>query len=96
MGELSKKLEIKKNARGAISFDTLELDFILENDDVVKGINDENRGLAEKLIENFMLVANQIVSTFAYYLQVDFMAYVYKLTRYVLLFCNLKILLYFL
>ena len=75
MNKLSSLFDKKKNSRGAISFNTMELEFIFGDNDKIKEITDRDREQAEKLIENFMLVANQIVSSFAYYLQTS---YIYR------------------
>ena len=73
MNKLSNILQNRKIARGAICFDTIELEYILGKNQEIDKITDRNRGSAEILIENFMLAMNEIVTSYAFYLQVPFM-----------------------
>ncbi len=68
MINLSKLLNKVKNTRGYISFGDDDVEFKDENGiaiDVIK----KRRGLAEKMIENFMLLANETISSFYYWLE---------------------------
>lgn len=65
MNELALKLRSKKKAAGCISFDRNEPYFLIENGEIVD-IQQKERGNAEKLIEEFMIVANKIIAESAY------------------------------
>ena len=67
MSELSAILEQKKISRGFISFGDDEMEFENENGETIN-IYTRKRGMAEKMIENFMLVANETTSSFYYWL----------------------------
>lgn len=73
MHNLATILNQKKIDRGAISFDVLELSFILGANAMVKDVQNREMGPAQEIIENFMLIANQVVSEYAYYTQIPFM-----------------------
>lgn len=61
MNELSKKLENERNRRGAIDFDIPEIKLnLIENS--VESIELRNRYDAEKLIESFMIAANEEIA----------------------------------
>lgn len=63
MAELSTILDNKKISRGFISFGDEEMQF--ENDGfITTNIYARKRGMAEKMIENFMLSANETTSSF--------------------------------
>ena len=66
MRNLAKILDQKKNERGALSFSGEEKGFVLDEDNNPIGINEEQRGEAQMLIENFMLLANERVATYAH------------------------------
>ena len=63
MAELSSILENRKIARGFISFGDEEMEFENEGS-VTTNIYARKRGMAEKMIENFMLAANETTSSF--------------------------------
>lgn len=68
MIELSSILEKKKIERGYISFGDNEMEFVDENG-YAREIYARKRGVAEKMIENFMLAANETVSSYYYWLE---------------------------
>lgn len=64
MKKLSDKLSLIKKSRGYISFDSNELKFDLDNLGNTECINVKERKTSEELIENFMLIANQLVTEY--------------------------------
>lgn len=62
MAELHNILEKKRVNNGAISFDSTELKFNMNDEGKPLSIEVVERGLGERMIESFMLAANQIVS----------------------------------
>ena len=62
MEELHHILEKKRNRNGAISFDTKEIEFEMEEDGTPLAIHLVERGIGERMIESFMLSANEAVS----------------------------------
>lgn len=67
MFELSEILNKRKNERGYISLGDNDVQFE-DNNGIATNISKRKRGKAEKMIENFMLVANETVSSFYYWL----------------------------
>ena len=72
MQELSDLLEKKKKSRGALEFDKKEVKFEYGAYGNAIHIEEEQRGPANKLIENFMLVANAECAKFAQTLDLPF------------------------
>ena len=62
MEELHTILEKKRTNNGAISFDSTELDFEVDKEGKPLNISVVERGIGERMIESFMLAANQTVS----------------------------------
>ncbi|HEX9945087.1 MAG TPA: ribonuclease R [Thermoanaerobaculia bacterium] len=62
MGELMKVLNRERMARGSIDFDLPEGDVILNTDGVMVGVFPEERNVAHRLIEEFMIAANEAVA----------------------------------
>jgi ribonuclease R len=62
MGELMKILNRERMARGSIDFDLPEGDVILNTDGVMVGVFPEERNVAHRLIEEFMIAANEAVA----------------------------------
>ena len=62
MLELSKMLRSKKNKKGMINFDIPEIKVILDKNNQVSEIKTRSSGLAENLIEDFMIEANKSVA----------------------------------
>lgn len=62
MNELHKILEEKRTRNGALSFDSNEVRFNMGEDGIPVSIELEERGIGERMIESFMLTANETVS----------------------------------
>ncbi len=60
--DLAKKLEAKRAARGAVEFDLTETEFDFDADKNVVGIHPLDRLVSHKMIEEFMLIANETVA----------------------------------
>jgi len=72
MNNLSNLLQQKKIERGFIFFDSVSKEFQFDNHGEIESINDYHRGPAEYLIENFMLITNELITSLAYYYQLPF------------------------
>ena len=72
MNNLSNLLQQKKIDRGFIFFDSVSKEFEFDNHGEIESISDYHRGPAEYLIENFMLMTNELVTSLAYYYQFPF------------------------
>ena len=75
METLSKIIRKRRENKGAIDFDTTEFSFKIENG-IPKEIVKCERGIAEKLIEDFMLIANETV---AYHASITSTPIVYRI-----------------
>jgi len=62
MGELAATLRRRREARGSIDFDLPDADVVLDDEGLVVGIVPESRNVAHRLIEEFMLAANEAVA----------------------------------
>jgi ribonuclease R len=62
MGELAASLRRRREARGSIDFDLPDADVVLDDEGLVVGIVPESRNVAHRLIEEFMLAANEAVA----------------------------------
>jgi len=62
MGELAGLLRKRREARGSIDFDLPDADVVLDDEGLVVGIVPEARNVAHRLIEEFMLAANEAVA----------------------------------
>jgi len=62
MAELASHLRHRREARGSIDFDLPDADIVLDDEGLVVGIVPESRNVAHKLIEEFMLAANEVVA----------------------------------
>ena len=72
MAELSAILRSKREAKGAIDFDFAETKIILDPEGNPIDIVPHERNVATKLIEDFMLAANETVAEHFYYMQSPF------------------------
>lgn len=72
MYETSHVLRKKRNNRGAINFDTRECYIVLDDAGKVKEIKPAERNRANKIIEDFMLAANETVAEHYYWQEVPF------------------------
>lgn len=59
--ELAKILEEKKRKRGNLDFDFPESKFVIEDNKVV-GVEKREMGIANKIIEEFMIAANELIA----------------------------------
>jgi ribonuclease R len=62
MAELAAHLRARREARGSIDFDLPDADVVLDDEGLVVGIVPESRNVAHRLIEEFMLAANEAVA----------------------------------
>ena len=72
MNELSNILQKLKINRGAICIESQKHEFSVDDVSNPIEIKDEQRGPAQLMIENFMIVSNESVTSFAYYLNLPF------------------------
>lgn len=72
MYETSHILRKRRNNRGAINFDTRECHIVLDENGKVKDIKPAERNRANKIIEDFMLAANETVAEHFYWREVPF------------------------
>ena len=72
MAELAKILRENKENRGYIDFDIAESKIIVDDKGKAIDITLRNRGTGEKLIEDFMIVANETIANHIYYMQLPF------------------------
>lgn len=72
MAELSALLRKKRRKRGAIDFDFPESKIILDKEGHPVSIKPYERNVATKLIEDFMLLANETVAEYFYWLELPF------------------------
>ena len=78
MGTLAAALRKKRMARGAIDFDFAEAKIIVDEAGKPLEIRKRDRSVAEKLIEEFMLAANETVAEHFYELRVPFLYRVHE------------------
>ena len=62
MAELNEKLEKKRRDRGALDFDLPECYIVIDNRGKTKDIVPRERTVAHRLIESFMILANEVVA----------------------------------
>ncbi len=78
MGELAAILREKRMNRGAIDFDFKEAKVLVDEDGQPKDVVLRERSTAEKLIEEFMLAANETIAEHFHWLNVPFMYRVHE------------------
>ena len=78
MAQLSEILRKKRRERGAVDFDLPECRIELDNDGNVQEIGPYERSAAMKLIEDFMLAANETVAEHFYWLDMPFLYRVHE------------------
>ncbi len=71
-GELAEILIAKRERKGAIDFETKEAKFVLDKNGKVVDIKPYERGLSNRVIEEFMIVANETVAEHMYYASMPF------------------------
>ena len=64
LDKLAKKLRIERMNQGALSFDRVEVNFILKEDETPESVFFKTSKDANKLVEEFMLLANRRVASF--------------------------------
>ena len=72
MSDLAKILRKNKENRGYIDFDIDESKIIVDDKGKAIDVTLRNRGTGEKLIEDFMIAANETVATHVYYMELPF------------------------
>lgn len=72
MKELADILRKNKEDRGYIDFDLDESKIIVDDDGKAIDVTLRNRGTGERLIEDFMIAANETVATHIYYMELPF------------------------
>lgn len=63
--ELAAILEEKASKRGELEIESNELRFVLDNNGVCVGVSPRERGEAERIIEQFMILANRAAALYA-------------------------------
>ncbi len=76
--KLSEKIRKNREKRGAIEFLKSESKIILNDKNEVEDIRLRERGIAEKLIEDFMISANEVVAEHFYWLDLPFIYRVHE------------------
>ena len=72
MAELAKILRKNKEARGYIDFDVDEAKLIVDDEGKCIDVKLRERGTGEKLIEDFMIAANEAVASYIFYMEYPF------------------------
>lgn len=78
MKELALKLRGRRFKRGAIDFDFVESKILVDEDSKPTAIVKRERSIAEQIIEEFMLAANETVAEHFYHLRVPFLYRVHE------------------
>ncbi len=73
MLSLAQTLRQNRQRRGSIDFDLKETGFTLDKDNIPLDVHPRERGEAEKLIEDFMLAANETVAELARHADLPFL-----------------------
>ena len=73
MAELAQILRKMKEARGYIDFEIDESKIIVDETGKAIDVVLRNRGVGEKLIEDFMIAANETVATHIYFMELPFL-----------------------
>lgn len=78
MEELAAILRQKRTRRGAIQFDFPETSVVVNQQGEPVEIGKEERGVSNKIIEEFMLVANETVAEYAFWAEIPFVYRVHE------------------
>lgn len=81
MLELQKKLYAKRHERGSFNFESNELLITLNNYEV-EDVKIKTRGLSERIIEEFMILANETVAEHFYWLEYPFLYRIHETPDY--------------
>lgn len=73
MRELAQVLRKRREALGAIDFDTREAKIIVNEKGIVKDVRVRERGEAERIIEDFMIAANECVAAHMKWMEIPSM-----------------------
>ncbi|NLK63445.1 MAG: ribonuclease R [Fusobacteria bacterium] len=76
MKKIAEKIEEIRFSHGSINFDLPEIKVVLDENKKVDYIKKIERGISEKIIESFMIIANEIVAEKVFWLD---MPYVYRI-----------------
>lgn len=79
MHDLQKVLSGVREKMGSIDFEMIEPKFIFDQDGKITDLEVRDRGLGERMIEEFMLVANQVVATHMYGMKLPFIYRIHEL-----------------
>ena len=72
MSNLAQLLVEKRQKQGAINFETKEVKFVMDEKGRVKDIVPYERTISHKMIEQFMILANETVAEFVYHMELPF------------------------
>lgn len=78
MEKLCKILYEKREKRGSIDFDFPEAKIILDDDGIPVDIDKEDRRIANRMIEEFMLVCNETIAEHMYWAEMPFLYRVHE------------------
>ena len=78
MEELAHILRKEKESRGYIDFEIDESKIIVDDTGKAIDVTLRNRGTGEKLIEDFMIAANETVATHIYFMELPFISYSWR------------------
>ena len=78
MAELAEILHKRRTRRGAIEFDFPETKILTDEDGFPDVVSNYVRGISNKMIEEFMLVANETVAEFAFWSEIPFVYRVHE------------------
>lgn len=78
MDELATKLETSRYARGSLNLESVESKILVDDEGKAVDILPRDRGRSEKIIEEFMLCANEAAATFAMEREVPFVYRVHE------------------
>ncbi len=79
MTELAKILHDTRTQEGSINFETIEPKIIFGEHGEVKDIVIRDRGISENIIEEFMLVANQVIASHMIHLELPFIYRIHEM-----------------
>lgn len=72
MRELAELLNQKRQEKGVLNFDFPEPYIVLNEDGKPVSVEERERGISDKIIEEFMLITNEVVAEHMYWLDVPF------------------------
>lgn len=78
MNTLSEKLAEKRRNRGAIDFDFPETQIVCDENAIPVEVTNRERGASERMIESFMLAANETVAETAFWSELPFVYRVHE------------------